>query len=58
MSPNEQLAYEAMMVALREVIEVNDDFRAGMPDDWEGDPMQDACALAKSALALGEQAKG
>jgi hypothetical protein len=57
MTDNERLAYEAMMAALRVVIDANDDFRAGLPDDWEGDPMQDACALARTALALGEQAK-
>lgn len=36
--------------ALEEIVEANDDFRGGMPDDWEGDPLQDACQKARVLL--------
>ena len=32
---------------LKAIIKANDDFRAGMPDGWEGDPLQDACDDAR-----------
>jgi hypothetical protein len=52
---NKEKAYQAMMVALRSVLEANDDFRRGMPDGWEGDPLQDACIEARKALEFGER---
>ena len=36
--------------ALQAILEANDDFRKGMPDEWEGDPLQDACNNARAAL--------
>jgi hypothetical protein len=35
---------------LREILKANDEFRSSLPDDWEGDPLQDACAEAKKHL--------
>ena len=40
----------ALRKALTDIIETNKDFRAGMPDDWEGDPLQDACDAAAKLL--------
>ncbi len=40
--------------ALEEIIEANNDFRAGMPADWDGDPLQDAIDAARAALSSKE----
>jgi hypothetical protein len=40
---------EAMEV-IRPIVEANDEFRAGMPFDWEGDPLQDACDRARAFI--------
>jgi len=32
--------------AIRVIVKENADFRQGMPDDWEGDPLQDAIDAA------------
>ena len=40
----------ALRKALRDIIAANDDFRRGMSDEWEGDPLQDACEAAKELL--------
>ncbi len=37
--------------ALQSILDANDDFRKGMPDGWEGDPLQDACTAARAALS-------
>lgn len=39
-------AIDAMVKALKDILDANYDFRNGMPEDWEGDPLQDACAAA------------
>lgn len=39
-----------VIAALEEIISANDDFRAGMPEGWEGDPLQDACDKARATL--------
>lgn len=44
--------FQTVVDALKNVLKANDDFRAGMPPDWEGDPLQDACDAAKASLAL------
>jgi hypothetical protein len=36
--------------AVRAIIEANNDFRAGMPAEWEGDPLQDAINEAAKLL--------
>ncbi len=41
----------ALLKALEEILSANDEFRKGMPDDWEGDPMQDACEQAREILS-------
>jgi hypothetical protein len=46
-----QLALERARKALEEIVAANKDFRAGMPKDWEGDPLQDAVDAASSLLA-------
>lgn len=35
---------------LLDILKANDEFRSGMPDDWEGDPLQDGCAAARAHL--------
>lgn len=37
--------------ALSRVIEANDSFRKSLPDDWDGDPVNDACEIAREALS-------
>ena len=37
--------------AILEILKANDEFRAGMPDEWEGDPLQDACEAARKLVA-------
>ena len=44
-------AHDDLVKALKDILEANDSFRAGMPDGWEGDPMQDACIAARQILA-------
>lgn len=42
---------EPMLVeAIQGILKANDEFRAGMPDDWESDPLQDACDTARFLL--------
>ena len=40
----------ALAIALLNIIRVAEDFRKNMPDDWEGDPLQDACDRARILL--------
>ncbi len=39
-----------LVAAIQEIIKCNDDFRAGMPKDWEGDLLQDAVDTARVLL--------
>lgn len=41
--------------ALRDVLSANDEFRAQLPDDWDGDPLTDACDRARTALGGGHE---
>jgi hypothetical protein len=41
---------DELLKLLNAVLDANDDFRAGMPDDWQGDPLQDACIEARNAI--------
>ena len=43
---------DALKTALKNVLLANSEFRAGMPEGWEGDPLQDACDVGHAALAL------
>lgn len=36
--------------ALTDILEANMDFRDGMPQSWDGDPLQDACDAAAKLL--------
>ena len=36
---------------LNSIIDASEDFRRGMPDDWEGDPLQDAIDEARAFVA-------
>jgi hypothetical protein len=36
-----------LVAAIKVILAKNDEFRAGMPDRWEGDPLQDACEAAR-----------
>ncbi|WP_425909008.1 hypothetical protein [Nitrobacter sp. TKz-YC02] len=38
------------IAALNAILSANDDFRAGLPQDWEGDPLQDACEAARDLV--------
>jgi hypothetical protein len=38
--------------ALNGILSANDEFRAGMPDEWEGDLLQDACNDARELVPL------
>lgn len=42
---------DALVKALEEILSAEKEFREGMPDNWEGDPLTDACANAREALA-------
>lgn len=42
---------EKMRRALEGVLTANQNFRDQMPPDWEGDPLQDACEIAREALS-------
>lgn len=41
---------ERLREALREILDVEKEFREQMPHDWEGDPLTEACDRARSAL--------
>lgn len=41
---------EAAELLLRKIIERNDEFRASLPGDWEGDPLNDVCNDARQYL--------
>ena len=41
---------DELLKLLNAVLDANDDFRAGMPEGWEGDPLQDACIAARNAI--------
>lgn len=43
-------SHEALVKALHDIIAANNEFRKGMPDGWEGDPLQDACHEAAKLL--------
>jgi hypothetical protein len=38
---------DELVAAIKVILAKNDEFRAGMPDGWEGDPLQDACEAAR-----------
>ena len=38
---------DELKAALMDILRANDEFRAKLPDDWEGDPVNDACERAK-----------
>lgn len=38
--------------AIRAIIAANADFRSNLPEDWEGDPLQDAIDAAAKLLEL------
>lgn len=42
---------DKLAMAIIEILKANDDFRAGMPQGWEGDPLQDACEAARKLVA-------
>lgn len=39
-----------LIKAIKDILKANDEFRKGMPTDWEGDPLQDACDSARLLL--------
>lgn len=42
---------EAVLIGvIQDILNANTDFRAGMPEDWDGDPLQDACDAARFLL--------
>jgi hypothetical protein len=41
---------EALEAALRAILAAEDDFRGGLSEQWEGDPLHDACLAARAAL--------
>jgi hypothetical protein len=41
---------DALVKALEEILSAEKEFREGMPEGWEGDPLTDACAAAREAL--------
>lgn len=43
--------HEAMRAALEDIIDANQRFRDSLPEDWDGDPLNDACEKAKHLLA-------
>jgi hypothetical protein len=43
-------SHEALVKALRDIIEANNDFRKAMPEKWDGDPLQDAIDSAAKLL--------
>lgn len=46
----------ALVKALTDILAANDEFRAGMPDGWEGDPLQDACNAARPLVPSAHRA--
>jgi hypothetical protein len=42
---------ERLRKSLTDILDANKDFRDGMPEKWDGDPLQDACDRARQALA-------
>lgn len=46
-----------LVKALEAILTANDEFVAGLRQDWEGDPLQDACNAARAALAAAKGAK-
>lgn len=38
--------------ALKNILSANDEFRASLPADWEGDPLHDACEAARPLVAV------
>ena len=47
--------HDALVKALREILEANKDFRDGLPQSWDGDPLQDACDAAQGLLGRVER---
>lgn len=51
---DERDALEAEVARLRAALEAilaeEDEFRAALPADWDGDPLNDACVAARAAL--------
>lgn len=43
-------SHDALVKALTDILEANKDFREGMPQSWDGDPLQDACDAATKLL--------
>lgn len=44
-------AYRKQLVtALRDIIRANDEFRKTLPDNWESNPVNDACERARSLI--------
>lgn len=43
--------FDTLVKALEYILSAEKDFRNGMPEGWEGDPLTDACASAREALA-------
>jgi hypothetical protein len=39
-----------MYEALKAIVAENDDYRSGLPEEWEGDPLNDACERARQIL--------
>ncbi len=48
---------ELLAKAMTAIIEANKDFRDGMPQSWDGDPLQDACDAAAKLLAVPDVAQ-
>jgi hypothetical protein len=49
-SDDERCPLCRVISALQSVLEENDEFRATLPADWEGDTLHDACEEAKKVL--------
>jgi hypothetical protein len=41
---------DALVKALKTIIDANHEFLNSLPEDWEGDPLQDACFEAAKLL--------
>jgi hypothetical protein len=41
---------DALVIALKAIIDANHEFLNSLPEDWEGDPLQDACFEAAKLL--------
>jgi hypothetical protein len=44
-------SHYALMEALEGILAAEEDFREGLPQEWEGDPLYDACQRARAALS-------